>query len=459
VRLVAKPRRPFRVVNVRVPIPASSIVVDGDIEYADIDLGEESVRVVNPLRAGAPVPIRTLDGRKVVGIPLSAGGDLASSVLVKTYRQERVAGSFGEVRLEAVSSFDLRDMDSGAQVSVSLQVPGPQSCVAAGIGLTANEVPDWSPSPPLQLIDCPANDCANAYAGWMRAYHDVGVVLEMLELIAYQSESERPTYWDSPWVDAQGAEVLETSLEHWFGEYSSDRFDAIWSAYEKAFKLMQTPGAWTLPADTWTLTCRDSNYGNCVSTSNRYAYHQFRGKINLCGDDFTGLTNRFGKSRILVHEALHFMWIPYKAGWVEIRDEHVHRGGPSCNRRGKFLGYDRCGVLHLADFPDDGQCWRHDGDSGCGACSGSGGGACNHRELALQNNDTYGFASASIGKALRVGESQKWPSPSAVPGTLGAACPVPSITALDPVATCVYVDSSPGSYLDCTAASEGVTCD
>jgi hypothetical protein len=475
VRLVAKPKRPTRLLNARVAIPESSIVVDRGIEYADVDLGEASIRVANPLRPGVSIPTRTPDGRKILAIPESSGAQLSSCVLVKTYSQPRVQGTFGPVHLDAVSVFDLRNMYDGALGSVSLQAPDEETCMSQAFAATVGELPDWTPAPPLDVKECELDDCANAYAGWMRAYHDVGVVLQMLEHIANQNEDQRAFYWNQLWADEDGNEVPNTSLGYWFGDYADYRFEGILSVYQKIYEVMQTPKLWTLPAGVWTLTCKPTLYGDCVAPDGKEntAYHQYRGKVSLCGERFRNLDNRFEKPRVLVHEAFHFKWIPLKGEWIEIRDRHFHESGAPCTRRpkGRISDYGRCEVLHLARFPAD--VWvfnkktdmlercgsREERTSGCAACSQEAGGACNHRDLAAQNNDTYGFATATIGKALRLGSSYQWPPPDSVPEAPNATCPTDlAAPVLDPIETCVYVQSLPGSYLDCTNPPGGYEC-
>jgi hypothetical protein len=459
VYLVAKPKADARFVHVRVAIPPESIVVEGDNQYADVDLGEVIVRVAKSVNPSVRQPIPAPRGRLLLTIPGTDDRGLSSFFLVKTFSQPLTQASPGPARIKAVSVFDVKDDGTGAVLTESLQVPDDETsaCFANALDSAANITGSVVVVPPLRVDDCSSQYCADLYTHWMHGYHDAGIVLRMLEHLDTKDEDERRLLWNQPWGDEEGDEVKDTSLAFYFGKYAEHRFDGILSTYRRLHKRMKTPGTWTLPNGTWTLTCVEGSQGECIGDTK--AYHKYRGDIHICVSAFSAFSesdfydpDRDGPST-MVHEALHFMWVPLKAQWRVMKDRHKHKHGPECNRIFRQVpGYEWCNVRHLATYPAVDPICEDDEGSGCSGCSGCvTGDDCNHPELAARNNDTYALVTAEIGSELRKGVSHHWPSLGeglSLPES--SNCTVTDWSAelfADPLEACSYVED--GGTLDC----------
>ena len=442
-----------RTLKVRVPIRRDSVVVDGDMEYADIDLGAFTVRVtkshaaparqenlpagqLQPRRVpppGAQPSGRTVNsGHRVVAVQLPATppvlripdgttGSLESFFLLKSYELTRAPGAPATVRLMGVAVLKVRDPLAGAVVTQAMDtaLSSGQDCDADTFVATP-DLPSDMDIPVPQISSCDPDECKLVNAAWWRAYHDVEVVLQMLQQFPWHSEEEQEKIWGQNWVDANGAPVEETSLEYWFGPFQQRRLEAITYAYSHLFNELQDP-------KQWMLTCRGAEEGKCDSSMSPppAAYHMPQGSIGVCTDvlfappasPVAEATSEFNHVRIMVHEALHWDSVPLKgysmtSEMVVFEDEHRHKHGPNCGQltRVSDTGYRK--VRHLARYPMPAFVDEEE-DSGCSGCSGCNGctacGPCAHGDIAAVNPDTYALAAASIGSGIRLHGAVEWP--------------------------------------------------
>jgi hypothetical protein len=375
--------------------------------------------------------------------------------LAKTYTQKRVAGSLAPPQLAAVSTFDVKDELAGLISTVRLQIPA-SNCDTAAISEVGDEVVDMGVTfHPIE--GCDDDQCKYAYAAWLRAYHDVGIILKMLEHIDSQPADEHPLYWREPWADEDGNKLEDTSLEYYFGDFGPDRFKVIRSAYKRLWQIMKEPEdlEWN-----WKFACEQGTETSCSSVADVAAFHGPKGHIGLCpnrffsqaaldSDEFKRQTSE--QVRLLVHEALHYTkvtWVDGSSKWIE--DEHKHKHGADCaSVQRKVDDRKWCQVLHLAvysgPYPDSESYCENvipTDSGGCNGCSGcSVGNDCSHHDIATINNDTYGYATTEIGKGLRIEGAHHWPSsqyPSSTDGSCVSEVPNPGVGFVDPLDTCVY---------------------
>lgn len=462
VYLVAKPKGNHRTINVRMRIPESAIEVVGDTQRADIDLGGVEIRVVQLLTATARASDRTTIRRAVLVVPYAPDRDLSSVFLVKTYTQTRVAGSLAPPQLATVSTFDVKDELAGLVSVVQLQVPA-NNCDTAAISEVGDEVVDMGVTfHPIQ--GCNDDQCKHVYAAWLRAYHDVGIIQKMLGHIENQPADHQPIFWREPWADQDGNTLKGTSLEYYFGDFAPHRLTTILAAYNRLWGIMKDAGD---PSWDWKFACEEETPTKCSASNNVAAFHGPRGHVGLCADRFfsqeaedSDLFKRqaFQHVRLLVHEALHFTPVPVNGTPTWVDDTHKHRHGTGCASVLRKVD-DRkwCQVLHLAVYPGpypDGYAYCEaqipTGSDGCNGCSGCSAGIdCSHHDIATHNNDTYGFATAKIGKGLRLEGAHHWPSsqyPSSPDGSCMTETPNPGSSWGDPLDICSYAEGT----LQCT---------
>lgn len=465
VYLVAKPKKDTRTIHVRMRIPEDAIETVGNSQVADLDLGGLPIRVVQPLTPTATTSDTTPDGRRVVKVPYAPGRDLSSVFLVKTYTQKRQMEQAERPVLDAVSSWEVKD-EFPELISVQKFEVLVDNCDTAAIEEVGDEVVDTSVA--FHPIDgCSKKKCEEIFVAWLRAHHDVQIILKMLDHIeARDTDEERAVYWREPWADQAGNQLADTSFEYYFGEFDLERFKVIRDAYERLRTVMTDPGQ-------LEFECTEGTSLDCTNGTNVAAFHKRlfvggpAGHVGFCPpffshpDDEPFVVERkpIERVRLSVHEALHFtkvLWVNGQGRWID--DEHEHKHGENCDQ--VTLNVDDrnwCNVLHLAvypgSFPDSEEHCVDQLSQGC-SCGGSsvGDDDCAHHDTATINNDTYGFATAEIGAGLRREGAHHWPSvqysSSSNDDCLGEVTnPLPTID------TCFY---SAGS-LDCADATIAVS--
>lgn len=436
--------RAGELLNVRVRVRPEQIEGDGaGAEWATLDLGALTLRLGYEADAAA--------GRAQLVVPREL--PLARAVVLKTYRRARVGGELGPVQLDMVSVFDRDDEAAGPLASLDLAgVPGVQlaaDCDALAFE-QAPEVPPIAVDFP-RLSSCDLGECPKAKAGWLRATHDLWRVRQMLDYIATQPEEDRAFLWDQQGADAQGDALFSweseevgpnTALSYYFGPYAKHRFDAIRWSYSQLWKDFFDHDVGGLELD---IECTPDAGGDLCNTATPAGHHAVKGNLKLCSKAFTSNILVFDMPRLIVHEHMHHMYVPWNGGIPRlspIQDLHTHGHGGGCGLElatEKSYGVKR--VRHLASYTNNG------------------GNDCFHRDLTFRNNDSYAHAAVTIGTYVRLGYLDHWPlahppkePPSDPPlecGQVGIDAPPPGF--VDPFNTCEKL----GGQLVCPSAGGG----
>ena len=387
--------------------------------------------------------------------------------LVKTYTQKRQMEHAERPVLDAVSSWEIKD-DSPGLISVDKFEVSVDNCDTAAIEEVGDEVVDTSVTF-HPITNCSEDQCKQAYTAWLRAYHDVNIILQMIEHIDNQpSDDLRAAYWREPFADENGTKLPDTSLEYYFGEFEQDRFRVVRDAYRHLRKIMTYPEEFAVE---WKFGCEPSTSGSCAAAGDVAAFHDPQGYVGLCSGRFFSETEGDSaqlerraseRVRLLVHESLHWIkvsWVNGAPKWID--DTHKHRHGEACDQVVQKVD-DRkwCQVLHLATYPGpfpDGEAYCAgqiiSDDQGCKGCGGSSAGDdCSHHDIATINNDTYGYATAEIGAGLRRQGAHHWPS-AQYSASANDDCVDVVPNPLPTIDTCFY---SIGS-LDCADATIAVS--
>ena len=171
--------------------------------------------------------------------------------------------------------------------------------------------------------------------------------------------------------------------------------------------------------------------GDVCNTTKPSAHHWVKSNLKICSKFFT--TTQNNQARLIVHELLHHLFVPWKTEkgahrLSPLKDTHTHGHGKSCTSNIETdKGYGIEKVRHFGGY------------------TASDGGTCWHRNFAFRNNDTYAQAAMFIGGNVRDGTSQYWPvsHPDNPPsGPIYVACesgnhlPPPSNDWYDPINDC-----------------------
>lgn len=435
--------RAGELLNVRVRVRPEQVVRDATGgESTVLDLGALRVRLGHAADATA--------GRMQLVVP--DGLPLSRAVVLKTYRRERVGGELGPVRLDMVSVFD-RDDEAAGPVAALDVADAPEVQLATDCeALAFEQTPDV---PPIavdfpKFSGCDIAECPKAKAGWIRATHDLWRVRQMLDYMASQSEEDRAFLWGQQGADAQGQALFSweseevgpnTALSYYFGPYAGYRFDAIRWAYDQLWKDFFDHDLGGLEMD---IECTPEG-GDLCNSAAPAGHHAVKSNLKLCQKAFDSNILVFDMPRLIVHEHMHHMYVPWIAGAPRlspIQDTHTHGHGGGCGLElttDKGYGVDK--VRHLATY------------------SNKGGDDCYHRNYTFRNNDSYAHAAVTIGTYVRLGYLHHWPlhhPPTKPPvdpplecGQVGVDTPPPGFT--DPLSKCEKI----GWELVCPSMGSG----
>ncbi|HMV65414.1 MAG TPA: hypothetical protein PKA64_01095 [Myxococcota bacterium] len=356
-------------------------------QLADIDLGPLRVRVANFAARDPGFPVLRVAARSLVGL-----------VVLRSYSRHASPNGPEAAALDMISvlpagsTTPLATFDLTAHPDVQLS----DDCDALAWD-AASEVPSLAVSfPPFS--GCSLNECVDTKAAWIRAWHDVWRVRQMIEFMAYRDAEVRAFLWSQPAVDAGGGVMDDdTSLAWWFGDYAQYRFDAIRWAYAHLWDIMHTH---EVEGSQLDIECTPTGAGDICNTAEPPAHHAVVSNIKVCGgfwdesEDYRAL--------LLVHEPLHHTYVPWEDNTPRldpIMDLHTHGHGAGCGIDPVTnKGYGETQIRHLATYEN-----------------GSGN-HCFHKNYAFRNNDTYAWAARAIGAAVRRGAIHHWPAQMWPPG-------------------------------------------
>ncbi len=377
-----------KVLNVVEAIAPEDVVSTEVGTYAWVDVGDLQVVVTD-----VPLSLPGADALLVLG-----STPLEEVSVVATYQATVDAAGNASVGLAAISAVQVGQ--SGVLPVTPLDVVGwiapsanHHDCVADA-WVEAGEVAGLAVQFP-KLKACDYDQCVAVRAAWIRAWHDIGRLVEMVDFLDGLDGELRAWAWSQPGVAPDGHTLgADTSLAFYFGSYTPHRFDAIrWALHRLRDRFHQRK----VQAIALSLRCTPLP-GDLCETANPGANHAVVGRIVMCDRWFDELGPE-DRARNLVHEMAHHMYVPLTYDTkppvtlsVAVMDTHTHHHGSGCAKLKSRKDYGLDNVRHLATYLN------------------SKGKGCWHRNLALRNNDTYGFAVHAIGAAVRLGIMQRWPA-------------------------------------------------
>lgn len=386
--------RAGELLNVRVAVRPEHLAktLDGR-EVADVDLGPVTLRLAREVDAGL--------GRLQIAVPATVG--LGRAVVLKTYRRARVGAGLGPVELASIAVFDRDHEASGPVASVDVTALGGVSlkfdCDALAFEY-AHEVPPVAVSFP-RFSGCTLLECGKAKAGWLRATHDLYRFRQLLDYVASWPEAERAFLWQQQGADENWAPLHSeedeavgpnTAPAYFFGPYARYRFDAIRWAYSRLWDDFHNHDLDGLELD---IECTPEAAGDLCNTHEPAGHHAVKSDVKLCEKAFSGKWESFDVPRLILHETMHHLFVPWSDGVARLsplQDTHTHGHAATClGAVTTDKGYGLKGLRHLASYVN------------------GGGGDCYHRNLAFRNNDTYAYAAATLGSYLRFGVVRYWP--------------------------------------------------
>lgn len=409
-----------RLLNVRVPVRDTQLhrTAEGADEVS-LDLGALTVHLTHRRSAAAFTP----------ELVLPATLPLDQVVVLKTYVREPTADGLGRAKLAMVSVFDRRDEQAGPVASLAIDDDVPQAreadCDALAYEL-ASEVPPVAVSfPPLS--SCTVDECAKTRAAWLRANHDLHRVRQMLDFIAASPAELRPYLWAAQGGSESGERLMSyesddvgpnTALAFYFGPYEDYRFHAIRLAYSRLWRIFHDHDVGGLTLD---IECTPDGPGDICNTTAPGGHHAVKSNMKLCDKAYTTPSQVFDVPRLVLHESMHHMFIPWKntVGRLSpIMDTHTHGHGGLCTTKlVTDKGYGLKKIKHLAEYEN------------------SRGRDCWHNNLAFRNNDTYAYAAATIGTYVRFGYLARWPlepAPEQEDNLPAPECGMPGVTTPPP---------------------------
>jgi hypothetical protein len=435
--------RAGELLGVRVKVRAEQVELDAvGVESAVLDLGALTVRLGHAADAGF--------GRAQLVVPEKL--PLARALVLKTYSRARVGGELGPVRLDMVSVFDRDDEAAGPVATLDLK-DAPEVQLAGDCDALAYE---QTPDVPPIAVDfpvfsgCDLTECPKAKAGWIRATHDLWRVRQMLDYIASQPEGDRAFLWDQQGADAQGEALFSweseevgpnTALSYYFGPYAKYRFEAIRWSYSQLWKDFFDHDLSGVEMD---IECTPGG-GDLCNTAAPAGHHAVKSNLKLCQKAFDSNILVFDMPRLIMHEHMHHMYVPWKDGTARlspIQDTHTHGHGAGCGLEPVTdKGYGVPKVRHLATYEN------------------KSGNDCYHLNYTFRNNDSYAHAAVTIGTYIRLGYLEWWPlehppvtqpvDPQLECGQVGVVTPPPGF--VDPLSKCEKI----GWELSCPSVGGG----
>lgn len=382
---------------------------------------------------------------------------LDQAVVLKTYtREPGEGGELGPAALTMVSVFDRRDEAAGPVVTLPIDDSMPRAraldCDARAYEM-ASEVPPVAVSFP-RLSSCTIDECAKTRAAWLRATHDLYRVRQMLDFVAASPPEQRSFLWEQEGGTESGERLMSyesedvgpnTALAFYFGPYADYRLDAIRTAYSRLWRVFQEHEVGAFELD---IECTPDGPGDVCNTTRPGGHHAVKSNMKLCDKAYETKSQAFDVPRLVLHEAMHHMFVPWKdkVGRLSpVMDTHTHGHGALC--AGKLVtdkGYGLKKIKHLAQYENSrgDDCWHHN--------------------FAFRNNDTYAYAAATIGTYIRFGFLTRWPLqqppepesgnyPDPPCGAGGIGSPPPDY--YDPLSGC----HKSGTQLVCPGSHGGLT--
>lgn len=253
--------------------------------------------------------------------------------------------------------------------------------------------------------DEPGQPLFEAKRAWALAHHHVWRAYQLLEFIEESPSQFREAYWK----DGYHSSDLDFNWSpyNWFGPYKSNRAAAIREVVSGLWERFQTGEFDGVEVRVKCPTEKNepNNPGNLCFTWEPPAHHVVKGYLNLCEGYFD--ETREYRAMLVAHELLHHAKVEWKgdAIWrsAYLGDTHTHADGNTCAtgvKTQKMYGVER--AMHLAST-----------------------GSCDHREIAMRNNDNYGWFISRLGTAVRSGRLVKFPTegvPWDTPGATGNEC-------------------------------------
>lgn len=366
---------------------------DDEDDEVLVDLGALTVRLAHAPSTGA------WRGPEIV-VPASLPLDQA--VVRKTYTRARAQGVLGRAALTKLAVIDRRDERAGPVATLAVdadQRTRALDCDALAYEL-APEVPPLEVSFP-RLSSCDLDECAKTKAAWLRANHDLFRIRQILDFIAASPPEERAFLWAQEGASKTGDRLMSfesddvgpnSSLAFYFGPYAEHRFDAIRWAYAQLWRDFHDHDLDGLEFD---IECTPDAVGDVCNTTEPGGHHAVKSNVKLCKKAYTTPSQAFDVPRLLLHESMHHMFVPWKDAFPRlspIMDTHTHGHGVLCLAKVTTdKGYGVRNIKHLADYENDG------------------GGDCFHHDFTFRNNDTFAYAAATIGTYIRFDFLHTWP--------------------------------------------------
>ena len=250
----------------------------------------------------------------------------------------------------------------------------------------------------------PGDPLYEAKKSWALAHHHVWRAYQLLEFIQESASQFQDDYWEDGYRQADGDE--NWSPRAWFGPYASYRAEAIREVVDGLWDRFRTGefGGIQIKVKCPTPQNEPNNKGNICFTWKPPAHHVVKGYVNIC-EGFFDEAEEY-RALLLAHEMLHHATVTWKEGiWKSyfLGDTHTHADGNTCAgglKTEKMYGPDK--TMHLANKS---ECW--------------------HRNIAMRNNDNYGWFIMRLGSAVRDGDLVSFPTegtPWQSPGGTGNEC-------------------------------------
>src|SRR5690606_10003490 len=153
-----------------------------------------------------------------------------------------------------------------------------------------------------------------------------------------------------------------TSLAFYFGGYAEYRFDAIRWAFNRLWQSFHSHEVGGLELD---IECTPDAAGDICNTAKPGGHHAIKSNMKLCEKAYSTPSQGFDVPRLVLHEAMHHMFVPWKkntaARLSPIMDTHTHGHGALC--AGSLVtdkGYGLGRIKHLAGYRNDdgGDCYH-----------------------------------------------------------------------------------------------------
>lgn len=357
-------------------IEADEIVKSTDGSYASIKLDGVLVHVVN--RSSPP------RRREIPDLVLDVGArDLAGLTLVASYTRD----ADGSLDLRVKAYDDGSGAGSGRPVGAD-KIKSPGGCTADAFAGLGDDIPAGMPPIkfPTMTGDCSANDCVEIRRSWIRGHISVFYAHLLVEWVASLNAAQRSFVWGRPGRNAQGNLASpRTAPSYWFGAYDAGRFSKIREVVNDTWNVFRNGKTGGIPLRQHCPVAAD--VGNVCFTSSADAHHWVKGRIEYCDSFFD--YGAWNQTWISVHESIHHLWV----NGLMVGDTHTHWHGASClSSPVTETIYGEAEVRHLVTYKN------------------SGGGACNHRDIATRTVDAYAQMILWFGGSFLNGSMVAWPA-------------------------------------------------